>query len=36
MEAPGNMVEGKKEKAIFCTLLISFYLGFKPNKDSFW
>lgn len=28
-------IESEK-KAIFCSLLISFYSGFKLNKDSFW
>lgn len=26
----------REKKAIFCSLLISIYLGFKLNKDSFW
>lgn len=25
-----------ENKAIFCSLLISFYSGFRLNKDSFW
>lgn len=34
MRAPGNRV--REKKAVFRSLLILFYSGFRLNKDSFW